>query len=74
MFVVCVHVITCVLTRHTDTAYQAVHRPLQVPEHYISATECADIPVPNRSIFCGMMKAVDEVCPCHVCGVVKARV
>jgi arylsulfatase B/arylsulfatase I/J len=39
---------------------QAVHAPLQVPEQYISQTECSLIPEKQRSIFCGMMKALDE--------------
>jgi hypothetical protein len=39
---------------------QALHTPLEVPEQYITDTECADIPESNRKIFCGMMKALDE--------------
>ena len=36
-----------------------MHTPLQVPEEYISQTECQNIHG-LRSIFCGMMKALDE--------------
>ena len=36
-----------------------MHAPLQVPEEYISQTECQNSHG-LRSIFCGMMKALDE--------------
>lgn len=39
-------------------AYQAVHGPLEAPQSYIDM--CSHIPEPNRRIFCGMMKAMDE--------------
>ena len=39
-------------------AYQAMHGPLEVPDKYLDG--CNDIPYPNRKIFCGMMKALDE--------------
>ena len=39
-------------------AYQAVHGPLEAPQHYIDM--CSHIAEPNRRIFCGMAKAMDE--------------
>ena len=76
-FCVCFDAIASKLTPAADTAFQvllsfttsasslhaqAVHAPLQVPDRYIQDTECARIrDSRNRSIFCGMMKTVDEV-------------
>ena len=34
---------------------------MQVPDEYINGTECYKIAEPNRRIFCGMMKALDQV-------------
>ena len=39
-------------------AYQAVHSPLEVPDQYLD--KCSSIPYPNRKIFCGMARALDE--------------
>ena len=43
-------------------AHQAVHGPMQVPEHYINAECNALVPesYPTRRIYCGMVRAVDE--------------
>lgn len=42
------------------TAYQAVHAPLQVPDQYVTYTDCMNVPESNRRILCGMAKTVDE--------------
>ncbi|XP_065178011.1 arylsulfatase B-like [Sycon ciliatum] len=39
-------------------AYQAVHGPLEAPQHYIDM--CSDIAEPRRQVYCGMAKALDE--------------
>lgn len=42
-------------------ATQALHGPLEVPDHYINDTECSTVSeVSGRRIFCGMAKALDE--------------
>ena len=39
-------------------AYQSVHTPLEVPDHY--QEKCSSISMESRKIFCGMMQALDE--------------
>jgi arylsulfatase B/arylsulfatase I/J len=39
-------------------AYQSIHGPLEVPEHYLN--NCAKVTNANRKIICGMMQALDE--------------
>ena len=55
----------CVISGESDcVSAQAMHAPLEVPQSYIDNTDCAGIPESNRRVFCGMMKALDEVCGC----------
>ena len=39
-------------------AFQAVHSPLEAPDHYVSM--CPNVKQPSRKVLCGMMHAVDE--------------
>ncbi|KAK7471880.1 hypothetical protein BaRGS_00035464, partial [Batillaria attramentaria] len=41
-------------------AYQSNHVPFQVPDHYVTNTNCSQIPDDNRQVYCGMLAAADE--------------
>ena len=42
-------------------AYQAMHGPIEAPQHYIDTPHCQGVTaVNNRNIYCGMMAALDE--------------
>ena len=43
-----------------DLAYQAVHSPLQAPDRYVAMCDAEGVREPQRRIFCGMVKALDE--------------
>jgi hypothetical protein len=49
------------VTYVVDTAYAAPHSPLQVPPEYLEDPICASIGNNSRSVYCGMVKAVDMV-------------
>ena len=44
----------------TDLAYQAVHSPLQAPDRYVAMCDAEGVREPQRRVFCGMVKVLDE--------------
>lgn len=48
------------MTRRNDR-YQAMHGPIEAPQHYIDDPSCAKVSSLNkRKVYCGMMVALDE--------------